>query len=574
MAEPLFPVKPPRAMTTRINAALSVDGLRIGLGGRKPPPPVVKDVALTIGQGEILGLVGESGAGKSMIGSALIGLVPKPLQVLSGSITLDGQRFDARSPKALAGLRGRRIGSVFQDPMTSLNPLLTIGQQLQETVRRHRGLKGKAAREAGIDLLSRAGLPGGGARWHDYPHQFSGGMRQRVVIALALAGRPRLIVADEPTTALDVSLQAQITGLLRELADEEGLSVLLITHDMGVIAESADRVAVMRQGRLLEAGPAQTILTRPDHPYTRALLDCIPQPARPRHRLPTVDDSAPEKAPPDGPPPEPRQAALLQIDGLSKSFAERRSLSDLLRGARKARPAVIDVSLALNPGETLGLVGESGSGKSTLARCLAGLIEPDAGSITVAGHDWRDGAVRQRQRGIVQMIFQDPFSSLNPRLRVSDILAEPLKALQPDLTASDRRDRAAELLQRVGLPSDSLTRYPHAFSGGQRQRLAIARALSTTPRLLICDEPTSALDVSVQAQILNLMRDLQDRLGLAMLFITHDLSVVHHMAGEIAVMQQGRIVEYRDKTALFDAPEHPYTRNLLAALPELPSLAA
>ena len=558
------------------DAALSVAGLTVTFPGPDGPTAVVEDVGFSIPAGAVLGLVGESGAGKSMIGKALIGLVEAPGRVAAGRVTLDGSARDARRPKALAPLRGRRIGSVFQDPMTSLNPLLTVGDQLAETIATHTGLNGEAARRRGLDLLDQVGLPEPAARWTNFPHQLSGGMRQRVVIALALAGEPRVIVADEPTTALDVSLQAQITGLLQRLCRDNRIAVLLITHDMGVVAETADRVAVMRAGRIVEAGPAAQVLAQPRHAYTRALLACIPQPANPRPRLPTV--AAPSPAVPaarrmhtgDGAARQP----ILGVHGLRKSFAGGRGLRDWLTGRRPAHLAAADISFALYRGETLALVGESGSGKTTVARCVAGLLTPESGAVTLDGMDWRDPGVRRRHRGRLQMIFQDPFSSLNPRLRVGAIIAEPLKSLQPTLSPAQRRARIAELLGQVGLPPDSAERFPHAFSGGQRQRIAIARALAAAPDVLICDEPTSALDVSVQAQILNLMRDLQDSAGLGYLFITHDLGVVHHMADRVIVMQQGRIVESGPCAAVFGAPQHPYTRSLLAAIPRLPQAAA
>jgi len=541
---------------------LSVQSLTVSFEDRYGRHDVVKDVSLDIGEGEILGLVGESGAGKSMTGQSITGLIEPPGRITSGEILFDGECISSLGESDLQGIRGKKIGSIFQDPLTSLNPLFTVADQLTETLRRHLALEPSAARSRAIELLDQVGIPNPDQRVDDYPHMFSGGMRQRVVIALAIAADPKLIIADEPTTALDVTTQAQIVDLIQKIAHERGTAVLFVSHDLGVISQLSDRVAVMKAGRLVEIGDTEKILKAPEHAYTKALIDCIPPLSRKVARLSAIGDDGPAStqetvrtSDASGP--------VLTVDDVHVTFESRRSLWSKLLKAEAPSPvrAVKGVSFELLGGRTLGLVGESGSGKSTLARSIAGLQAVSGGQIVFQEDD--DGALRK------QMIFQDPFSSLNPRWRVRDIIAEPILESGENVSKSDAHNRVAELLVLVGLKAEDAGKYPHEFSGGQRQRISIARALAAEPTFLICDEPTSALDVSVQAQILNLMKDLQRRMGLTYLFITHDFAVVRFMADEIGVMRQGEIVELKPTEDLFEAPGHPYTKELLAAVPSL-----
>ncbi|MCO5156589.1 MAG: ABC transporter ATP-binding protein [Aquamicrobium sp.] len=516
----------------------------------------VDGVSFDIMPGEILGVVGESGAGKSMTGAAIIGLIEPPGHIAGGEIYLKGKRIDNLPPEEMMKIRGKRIGMVFQDPLTSLNPLYTIGQQLIETIRRHLPLSQAGARQRAIDLLGEAGIPAPADRLDSYPHQFSGGMRQRVVIALALAAEPELIIADEPTSALDVSVQAQIIKVLKELCESRGAAVMLVTHDMGVIAETADRMIVMNKGKIVETGSVADIIKRPKEDYTIKLIDAIPsiRDETRRHVVPPSD------------------APIMKVEKLTREFDLSRSFLDrvLKRSGRKVVKAVQDVSFEIRRGSTYGLVGESGSGKSTCARMLVGLIPPTSGRVLLEGDDiWEGQAASSKRRQRVQMIFQDPYASLNPRWRVGDIIAEPIRALKLAGSGGEIRDRVADLLEKVRLDPISMRKFPHEFSGGQRQRIAIARALSSQPEFIVCDEPTSALDVSVQAQVLDLMRALQDEYNLTYLLISHNLAVVRQMADDVGVMHNGVLVEQGPVDEIFDSPKVDYTRMLLDSVPDI-----
>ena len=465
---------------------------------------------------------------------------------------------------------------IFQDPLTSLNPLFTVREQLVETIQTHLGLSDAEAGNRALELLRRVGIPEPEIRIQQYPHQFSGGMRQRVVIALALCSEPDVIIADEPTTALDVSIQAQILDLIKELARERQVGVILITHDMGVIADTTDRVTVMYRGQVVETGPTRLVLGKPRHEYTRSLIAAVPRPTLKLHRFPLIsyggrvtefriEDLARNWSKTD----VDREKPLFEIKGLTKRFLKKRSL---LPSRREFFTAVDRVSFDIRQGEVFGIVGESGSGKSTIARMIAGLYKTDGGSIRFDGEEITGAKDLTDYRRQIQMIFQDPYSSLNPRMRVDAIVAEPAKH-HGLLSGKALQNRVDELLERVGLGAEAGLKYPHEFSGGQRQRISIARALATQPRFLICDEPTSALDVSIQAQILNILKDLQEHLHLTMLFISHDLPVVRQMCDRVAVMQNGKLVEQQDTETLFNAPQDSYSRSLLSLMPKLDGLA-
>jgi len=562
---------------------LDIRDLRVEFPSRHGMVTAARDVALSVGRGEILGVVGESGAGKSTIGNAVMGLLEPPGRVAAGEIRLDGARIDGLGDAAMQRIRGRRIGMIFQDPLTSLNPLATVAEQLVTTMRTHLDLSEAGARARAIDLLSQVGIPEPETRVDFYPHQFSGGMRQRVVIALALCAEPEVVIADEPTTALDVSIQAQILDLLRRLVRDQGVGMIIITHDMGVIAEITDRVAVMYRGEVVETGPTSKIIGDPDHDYTRSLISAVPRPDVKLDRFPLVEriEAAGERKRIDlathwlgqrrdfGS----REGPLLAIEGLEKVFRS----GSILGGGRHETRAVDGVGFEIAEGEVFGLVGESGSGKSTIARLITGIYRPSAGHIRFAGTDLtaiRSRRALNRHRRQMQMIFQDPYSSVNPRMKVRDIIAEPIRF--HGLAGSERETRAIvdDLLDHVGLGSGVALKYPHEFSGGQRQRISIARALATRPRFLICDEPTSALDVSIQAQILNLLKDLQDELGLTMLFISHDLPVIRQICDRVGVMRHGKLCEVAGTEDLFERPQHDYTRHLLRLMPRLAPMQA
>ena len=563
---------------------LDIAHMTVGFPTRRGNFIAVDDVSLSLQPGEILGVVGESGAGKSTIGNAVIGLLEPPGRMTQGEIRLKGERIDGLDDDAMRAIRGMRIGMIFQDPLTSLNPLQTIEFQLVETIQLHLKLGREAARARAVELLDRVGIAEPDVRIRQFPHQFSGGMRQRVVIALALCADPEVVIADEPTTALDVSIQAQILELMRELCRERQVGMMLITHDMGVIADVTDRVAVMYRSRLVEEGSTQKILGDPDHPYSQSLISAVPRPDVRLHRFPLVEyiESAGQplrqidlndhwltrRRDDAG-----RDGTMLSVGDLHMRFLTRFAFR---KSHRRYLDAVDGVSFEIGQGEVFGLVGESGSGKSTVARMIAGLHRPTGGSIHFAGGELT--AIRSEKemdvyRRQMQMIFQDPYSSLNPRMRVNDIVAEPIRFHKLAHSRQETEQIVADLLDHVGLGAAAGLKYPHEFSGGQRQRISIARTLATQPRFLICDEPTSALDVSIQAQILNLLKDLQEMLGLTMLFISHDLPVIRQMCDRVGVMRYGKLVEVADTETLFTAPQHAYTRQLLELMPKLEMLS-
>ena len=563
---------------------LKINNLEIEFPSRKAVLRAVDDVSLSLEKGDILGIVGESGAGKSTVGNALIGLLEPPGKMTRGHIYLDGFRIDNLPDSEKQKIRGKKIGMIFQDPLTSLNPLQTIENQLVETINLHLALGENKARQRAVDLLDQVGIPDPEIRVKQYPHQFSGGMRQRVVVALALCAEPDLIIADEPTTALDVSIQAQILDLMRGLCKQKQVGMIIITHDMGVIADITDRVAVMYRGRLVEHGATEKILGNPDHPYTQSLISAVPRPDIKLIRFPQVTyiediadknreidiskhwlGKARDYAPTVGP--------LVELQNINMRFTTKPAF---LKKNRIFLDAVKNVSLDIREGEVFGLVGESGSGKSTVARIICGLYTPASGAIKFAGTELT--ALKKQSeldpfRRQMQMIFQAPYSSLNPRMRVLDIVSEPIIFHQLAGSRNEVETIVKDLLEHVGLGAQSAVRYPHEFSGGQRQRISIARALATRPRFLICDEPTSALDVSIQAQILNLLKDLQEELGLTMLFISHDLPVIRQMCDRVGVMKDGFLCELKETEVLFEKPEHEYTKHLLKLMPRLEGLS-
>ena len=554
---------------------LTIKDLTVKFPSRFGDFSAIEGVDMTIKPGEIHGLVGESGAGKSTVGAAVIGLLQAPGYVTKGILTLGDTDLRELTPAQAHEVRGDRISMIFQDPQTSLNPLMTIEDQLVETIQAHSDASKTAARRRAVDLLEDIGIQNASQRIKAYPHQFSGGMRQRVVIALAICTDPEVIIADEPTTALDVAVQSQVLDLIQQLAKERQIAFMLITHDIGVIAQVADRVTVMRKGRVVETGDTAQVLGAPKHPYTRALMDAVPPLDRKidRFRVPAVDDTAvmqggtAERWLLEG-----QQHCLtgLTLENLTVTFAgPRTSLF------RKPSPyvALEDVTLTIRPGSIMGLVGESGSGKSTLAKAITGLVTPTYGAMILGDTVLPFGASRSRHhpsRQLVQMVFQDPYSSLNPRHRIGDILTEPLWFYGFVKDPAERASLAASMLSLVGMQPDAITKYPHQFSGGQRQRIAVARALLARPRFLICDEPTSALDVSIQAEILNLLKELQARFGLTILFISHNLAVVRQMADDTAVLRNGKIEEVNTTEAVYESPQAAYTKLLLAQTPVMP----
>jgi peptide/nickel transport system ATP-binding protein len=627
---------------------LQIDGLRTWIDGGEAVVRAVDAVGLVLERGETLALLGESGCGKSMTALSVTRLLPDAAEVVAGTVRLEGSDLLDLPEKAMREVRGARIGMIFQEPMLSLNPVMRIGAQVEEALHRHRRTAAGATRARALELLQVVGIPDAARRMDEYPFQLSGGMRQRVMIALALACDPDLLIGDEPTTALDVTIQAQVLDVLRGLQRSRGMAMLLITHDLGVVAETAQRVAVMYAGEIVEVAPVDVFLAGPAHPYSRKLFDSLPErgsrdaplavihgsvPALdggfagcrfaercddafercrvappPLVQLPdgrqvrchlypsgvapgaspvatAVDRHAlPRVTPSDLPPPASlaRPVALAddpQVHGTSAPpLLVARDLQvhfplrgGLLRSARGAVRAVDGISLDLVPGRTLALVGESGCGKTTVGKALLRLVEPTGGTLCFDGQDLRAlGRGRLRPlRARMQIVFQDPYASLNPRIRIGDALDEGMRSLRPEWSATERTQRILRLLDQVGLPAEARSRFPHQFSGGQRQRVAIARALSVEPQLVVCDEPTSALDVSVQAQILNLLRTLQQQMQLSYLFITHNLGVVEVVADDIAVMYLGRIVERGPVRAVLGAPAHPYTQALLAAVPRL-----
>ncbi len=573
---------------------LEVKNLNISYPTRKETIIASKNVEFKLERGEILGIVGESGSGKSTIANAIINLIDPPGEITSGSIKMDDNEL-RESESIIQKIRGKKIGFVFQDPQTSLNPLFRIKDQLIETIQTHLNLSYKESFKKSIQLLKEVGIENAEKRIEDYPHQFSGGMRQRVVIALAISCEPDLIIADEPTTALDVSIQFQILELLKNLTIKRNLGVIIITHDMGVIAETTNKVIVMRHGVIVEQGNTRDILTNPKSTEAKSLVISVPPTNKKIHRFKLIS--------PEGKEIESNSAnltknimktwgvrenknkMLLKLSNVSKIFDDG-SISLKINTSPSASKlnnqldddnviAVNNVSFELFEGETLGLVGESGSGKSTIAKIITGLVRPSQGDIkynNIPLYNSKRKYQIAKSRGQIQMIFQDPYSSLNPRFKVKDIISEPLKFFQKNITKSELTQNVFDLIDIVGMTRKSLDRYPHEFSGGQRQRISIARALATRPRLLICDEPTSALDVSIQAQILNLLKDIQDELHLTMLFISHDLPVIRQMCDRIAVLKNGNLCEIEKTEKLFNSPSHNYTRELIRLMPKIESI--
>ncbi len=510
----------------------------------------VDGVDFRIEAGETLALLGESGSGKSVTALSLTRLLPRSAQ-LGGDIRFRGGDLLALSNRQMRDIRGGHISMIFQEPQTSLNPALTVGLQVGETLRQHRGLRSGAQKEKVIELLEAVGIPEPERRMDDYPHQFSGGMKQRVMLAIALAGEPELLIADEPTTALDVTTQARILELLKNIQRARGMAMLFITHDLAVASQVADRVAVMNEGRIVETGSARQFFRQPQHPYSRKLLASLPDSSAVRSELPA------ETA-----------GTLLEVSGLDVHFPVQKGGFGRVAGYLKA---VDGVSLELRQGRTLAVVGESGSGKTTLGKGILQLLKPAGGAVNLEGDnlvDMTPGQLRRR-RAHMQVVFQDPFSSMNPQMMVKDIIGEGMASLGTAGNNGDRQKTVDQLLIQVGLDPAHKYRYPHEFSGGQRQRICIARALAVRPKLLVCDEPTSALDVTVQARILELLERLQRELGLAYLFITHNISVVAGFAHEVAVMYRGRIVEQGAPAAVLENPQHEYTKALLSAVPAI-----
>ncbi|MBB6470216.1 peptide/nickel transport system ATP-binding protein [Aminobacter lissarensis] len=533
--------------------------------------PVVRDISFDVRPRETVAIVGESGSGKSVTSLSIMRLLQADTSRIEGKIFLNGTDLVALPESEMRKVRGNDVSMIFQEPMTSLNPLFTIGDQIAEALLCHQKMSRADAKAETMKLLEKVRIPSAASRFDEYPHRFSGGMRQRVMIAMALASRPKLLIADEPTTALDVTIQGQILDLIKMLQDEQGTSVLFITHDMGVVAEIADRTVVMFRGEQVETGATADIFHRGEHPYTRALLSAVPVLGsmhgydRPL-RFPIVNTTTGEAiASTETPDTVDNNKPVLEVKNLVKRFDIHTGLFGRLGGRVHA---VENVSFDLFAGETLSLVGESGCGKSTTGRAIMRLIEPTSGSVMVDGQDMLRLEKRElrQMRKSIQMIFQDPFASLNPRMNVGDAIAEPYLEHKMG-TSKQARDVVADLLSKVGLTSDMASRYPHEFSGGQRQRVCIARALALKPKVIVADESVSALDVSVKAQVINLMLDLQQSLNLAFLFISHDMAVVERVSHRVAVMYLGEIVEIGPRASVFDNPQHDYTKRLMAAVP-------
>jgi peptide/nickel transport system ATP-binding protein len=555
---------------------LKIKDLSVDYQMRKETVYAAKNVNIEVNKGEILGLVGESGSGKSTVGNAIINLIDEPGRVSSGSVIL-GELNIHEDQKKIVKYRGKKIGLIFQDPQTSLNPILTIGEQLIETIQTHLKITKEEAKKRSISLLNEVGIKDAAKRFDDYPHQFSGGMRQRVVISLALCCEPELLIADEPTTALDVSIQSQILELIKKLTKERNLAVILITHDMGVIAETADRVAVMKNGKVVEIGITKEILTNPKEFYTKSLISSVPPTNKKISRFIIIEKDNNNKNENNlkilnrWKKIEITKKDLVEVKQLSKSFDD----SFFTENSKNSIMAVNDVSFEIKEGESFGLVGESGSGKSTIAKMIVNLFKPSYGNIffdNVCITKIKKDSEMMKFRKQIQMIFQDPYSSLNGRLKVKDIISEPITLHNPSISRKDLNNYVFDLLESVELTQKSADRYPHEFSGGQRQRISIARALATQPRLLVCDEPTSALDVSIQAQILNLLKDLQEQLNLTILFISHDLPVVRQMCDRIGVLRNGKLCEVSKTEDLFLKPKHDYTKELLHLMPKIESI--
>ncbi|GLC87712.1 ABC transporter ATP-binding protein [Lysinibacillus piscis] len=530
---------------------LEVNDLRVSFLTGETEFEAVKGVSFHINKGETLGIVGESGSGKSVTARSIMRLLPSPPSFLkSGTIVFNQQELTTINDKQMEAIRGKDISMIFQDPMTSTNPTIRIGEQVSESLIKHQKISKAEAYKQTIALLEQVGIRNAEERYKQYPHEFSGGMRQRVMIAMALACNPSLLIADEPTTALDVTIQAQILKLMKSMQQKMGTSIILITHDLGVVAGMCDRLIVMKEGEIVEQGTTEEIFTNAQHPYTKKLLNALPklhekkQPKPAIHVQQGIDASKP----------------LIEVTNLSKDFA---------LGNGQIVKAVNDLSFHIYPGETLGLVGESGSGKSTTGRTILQLHQPTNGEVLYQGVPVTRLSKKQLKamRRHMQIIFQDPYSSLNPRKKIVDIIGEALDIHQLAKTRDERQQRVEELLELVGLQKEHAMRYPHEFSGGQRQRIGIARALAVEPNFIVCDEPLSALDVSIQKQIVELLKDLQQRLGLTYLFIAHDLSMVKHISDRVAVMYGGKIVELAESEELYTNPQHPYTQALLRSIP-------
>ncbi|WP_019938461.1 ABC transporter ATP-binding protein [Bordetella sp. FB-8] len=557
---------------------LEVADLSVDLAGESGVMQAVRRLRFAIDRGETFALVGESGCGKSLMALALLRLLPQAGRIVAGEVRLEGRDLNRLPESAMRAVRGARMGIVFQEPATSLNPVMRVGEQIMEVLRAHTALRGAAARERAAHWLGRVGIADAVRRLDDYPFQFSGGQKQRIMIAIALAAEPGLLIADEPTTALDVTVQAQVLALLADIQRELGMAVLLITHDLAVVRQVAQHVALMRAGEIVASASATDFFAAPDHPYALQLFEAIPTYAKRGRPLSPAGRQAMKVAAA-----QPAPAAVVSrvpsaCDIPREILLDVRDLRVQYPGTGRAWrrewiKAVDGVNFTLGVGETLALLGESGCGKTTTAHALLRLAEGArvTGSARLAGQDLL-AASRTALRGLrrdIQIVFQDPYASLDPRMRVGEILDEGIAALRPELDRPARAGRSQNLLRRVGLPADSLQRYPHEFSGGQRQRIAIARALAVEPKVLVCDEPTSALDVSVQAQILDLLRELQTELGIAYLFITHNFGVVEYLADRVAVMHGGRIVESDTAWAVLHEPRHAVTRQLLQAVPRL-----
>ncbi|MFJ9348371.1 dipeptide ABC transporter ATP-binding protein [Streptomyces sp. NPDC101237] len=552
------------ARTTAAEPILELDGLGVVFTTETGEVPAVKGVSLQVRPGETLALVGESGSGKSTIALAAMGLLTGNARA-TGSAVIAGTQIVGASENGLAALRGRTASMVFQEPATALDPLTRVGKQIAEVIRNHREVNAKDAAAEAVDLLRRVGIPEPERRARAYPFQLSGGQRQRVVIAMAIANEPRLLIADEPTTALDVTVQAEILDLLRRLAAETGTGVLLVTHNMGVVADFADRVAVMYQGEIVETGAVEDVLLRPTHDYTRRLLAAVP-------RLSVAEPATDADSTAKTGPAAVRDTAAEPADASAESgepVVELRDISVVFGRGKTAVHALDGVSFQVGPGQTLGLVGESGSGKSTAARVALGLVQPTSGTVSLFGADLGRTRARARRalRAGIGVVLQDPVASLDARMTVGECIAEPLRIHRRDLTAKDRHARIADVLDRVRLPREVARRAPRELSGGQRQRVSLARALVLDPRLLVADEPTSALDVSVQEAVLEVITELQGDLGFACLFVSHDLAVVQHFAQHVVVMRAGRIEEQGSTGTTLLHPETDYTRRLLAAVP-------
>jgi peptide/nickel transport system ATP-binding protein len=533
---------------------------------------VVRNMSFDIAPKETVAIVGESGSGKSVTSLSVMRLLPSASSRIEGSVKLLGRELLTLEPEAMRRVRGNEIAMIFQEPMTSLNPIFPIGKQIAEAITCHQNVSNAEAKAEVLRLLDKVRIPNSRSRFDDYPHQFSGGMRQRVMIAMALASKPKLLIADEPTTALDVTIQGQILDLLKSLQDEEDMAVLFITHDMGVVAEVSDRTIVMFRGEAVETGTTDAIFNRGTHPYTRALLSAVPKLGsmggreRPM-RFPVIDIRSGETLVPETEAAGVNEAnrPILEVKNMTTRFDIR---SGLLGRKSGAVHAVENVSFDLRPGETLALVGESGCGKSTTGRSITRLVEPTSGQISMDGYNVAslDSMALRRMRRSIQMVFQDPFASLDPRMSVGQAVMEPFIEHQLGSKAQ-AREKAANLLERVGLGADIMPRYPHEFSGGQRQRIAIARSLMLDPKVIVADEAVSALDVSIKAQVCNLLLDLQQSFNLAYLFISHDMAVVERVSHRVAVMYLGEIVEIGPRQAVFENPQHAYTKKLMAAVP-------